>query len=71
MLFRRIKIKMQLLHTILMFLRMLSLKSPVTLARLWFTKVLCLSSQASATHCETDFLVWWKVWLRTETELLP
>lgn len=33
---------------------MLSLESPVSLTRLCFSKVLCLSSQASATHCETD-----------------
>lgn len=50
---------------------MLSLKSAVSLAHVWFTKMLYLSSQASAIHCETDFLVWWKLWLRTEAELLP
>lgn len=46
---------MQLLHTILMFLRMLSLENPVSLTHLWLREVLCLGSQASATHWETDF----------------
>lgn len=48
---------MQFLHTILMFLRMLSLESPVSLTHLWFSKVSYLGSQASATHCETNFHV--------------
>lgn len=36
---------------------MLSLESPVSLTHLWFSKVSYLGSQASATHCETNFHV--------------
>jgi len=40
-----------------MFLRMLSLESPVSLTHLRFSKVLYLGFQASATRCKTDFRV--------------